>query len=343
MLVDEINIKLLICGEGGVGKTSIVNSFLGKDFPKMYIPSIGANIVKKEYNLKKSNFFLKLSMWDIGGQQAFNPLNPVYFSNLDAAFLVFDLTKPEETLQEIKNTYIKKTTESSKGCITFLVGNKLDLVKNKNDLKKIIDKLPLKNIPLVFISAKTKENIDEVFELMMFNYLQELARQIPKDKYKGLATEFLELIGKEEQELKSLFINLENVDSLKLEGKPAPPITKKVVETETEEAKDQTYKVFEQRLKKLETIKSQIIEAFNNNLSAMEDIILSLKNTPIGSLTNAIDNAAEQLNYLKDDFELKIESFLSLEQNESSELESEFDLENEKSLTKEENKKITGE
>jgi len=343
MLVDEINIKLLICGEGGVGKTSIVNSFLEKDFPKMYIPTIGSNIAKKEYNLKKSSISLKLSIWDIGGQKSFNPLSPVYFNNLDAVFLVFDLTKPEDTLLEIKNTYLKKVAEFSKNCVKFLVGNKLDLINNKSDLIKIIDKLPLKNIPLIFISAKMKENIEEAFELIIFNYLQELARQIPKDKYKGLAIEFLEIISKEEQDLKSLLVNLENIDSLKLQGKPVPPITKKVVETEKEEVKNQIYKDVKQRLKKLEMIKNQIIETFNNNLSAMEDVILSLKNTPIGSLINAIDNAAEQMNYLKDDFELKLDSLLSLEKSEGEQQEGDYELEKEKESNKEVDKEIEGE
>ena len=45
MIVSEVNIKLAILGTGGVGKTSIVQSYLGKEIPSIYIPTIGSNIV----------------------------------------------------------------------------------------------------------------------------------------------------------------------------------------------------------------------------------------------------------------------------------------------------------
>jgi len=86
MLVDEINIKLIIVGDGGVGKTSIVNAYLEKDIPESYIPTIGSNIAKKEYNIKTADFGLRINLWDLGGQRSFNPLNPSFFKNVDAAF-----------------------------------------------------------------------------------------------------------------------------------------------------------------------------------------------------------------------------------------------------------------
>jgi len=51
MLLEEINIKLVLLGDGGVGKTSLINSMLGKAIPKMYVPTIGSNIARKESNL----------------------------------------------------------------------------------------------------------------------------------------------------------------------------------------------------------------------------------------------------------------------------------------------------
>ena len=51
--MDEINIKLLVLGEAGVGKTSLVRSFFGEEIPKTYVPSIGNNIQHKEYILEK--------------------------------------------------------------------------------------------------------------------------------------------------------------------------------------------------------------------------------------------------------------------------------------------------
>jgi len=291
MLVDEINIKLIIVGDGGVGKTSIVNAYLEKDIPESYIPTIGSNIAKKEYNIKTADFGLRINLWDLGGQRSFNPLNPSFFKNVDAAFLVFDLSKPE-TISEIQNVYLKNLTQHSEECLTFIIGNKLDLIEDKKVLKEFIKDFPIKEVPLVFLSALTFENLQEAFELLIFSYLQELEFKYPDDKIKGLDKEYLQLVGKSEGELRKLFVNAESIDSLTLQKKTAVPITKKVVElTNTVEAKEDNLRLVQERLKRLDLIKGQIIDSFNNNLSVVENIFVKLKSTPIDSLLESIDNA----------------------------------------------------
>ena len=52
--------------------------------------------------------------------------------------------------------------------------------------------------------------------------------------------------------------------------------------------------------------------SFNNNLSVVENIFVKLKSTPIDSLLESIDNALGQIDYFKDDFELKLESLLDI-------------------------------
>lgn len=93
----------------------------------MYIPTIGSNIVRKEYKLKNNH--IRVNIWDIGGQKSFNPLNHVFFSNIAAAFLVFDLTNPKEPLSELKQMYIENLRDESPECIILLIGNKSDLIK----------------------------------------------------------------------------------------------------------------------------------------------------------------------------------------------------------------------
>ena len=312
MLVDEINIKLIIVGDGGVGKTSIVNAFLEKEIPESYIPTIGSNIAKKEYNIKTADFGLRINLWDLGGQRSFNPLNPTFFKNVDAAFLVFDLSKPE-TLSEIQNVYLKNLAKNSEECLTFIIGNKLDLMTDKKILKEFIKDFPIKEVPLVFVSALTLENLQQAFELLVFSYLQELEFKYPDDKIKGLDKEFLQLISKSEGELRTLFMNADTIDSLTLQKKTAVPITKKVVELkETVETKEDNLRLVQERLKRLDMIKSQIIDSFNNNLSVVENIFVKLKSSPIDSLIESIDNALGQIDYFKDDFELKLESLLDI-------------------------------
>jgi GTPase SAR1 family protein len=60
MIVSEVNIKLVILGTGEVGKTSIVQSYLGKEVPSTYIPTIGSNISRKEYRLENEHIRVNL-------------------------------------------------------------------------------------------------------------------------------------------------------------------------------------------------------------------------------------------------------------------------------------------
>ena len=108
-------------------------------------------------------------------------------------------------------------------------------------------------------------------------------------------------------------MNADTIDSLTLLKKTAVPITKKVVDLkETVETKEDNLRLVQERLKRLDMIKSQIIDSFNNNLSVVENIFVKLKSSPIDSLIESIDNALGQIDYFKDDFELKLESLLDI-------------------------------
>ena len=310
MIVDEINIKLIVVGDGGVGKTSIINALLNKSIPEVYIPTIGSNITHNDYILESVN--IRLNLWDLGGQRSFNPINPAFFKNVDAAFLVFDLNKPE-TLKEIEDIYLKHLRKNSEECITFLVGNKLDLIEDEENLKKLAKNIAITEIPLVFISARSLVNLKEIFELLVFIYLQEMEFKYPDDKIKGLYSKFLESLDKNEADLRNLLINADKIDSLTLPTESQVPLTKKVVNVVEElEPGEENVRIFQERLKRLDLIKNQIVESFNNNLTTVEILFEKLKKTPISHLIESIDNALGQINYFKEDFELKLESLMDI-------------------------------
>ncbi len=317
MFINEINIKLVIFGDGGVGKTSIINSFLDKVFPERYIPTIGSHISRKEYKLK--DYFIRMNIWDIGGQKSFNPLNPVYFNNVDVALLVFDLSKTKETLLELQKTYLKKLTESSEDCLTYLIGNKSDLISTEDDLKEISGRFSIKEIPLILISAKTQHKVQDLFELSIFNFLQDWDNQI-EDTASGLSEEFLGFIKRSENDLNDLFTNLTNIDLHALKKKSTIMITKKVsISSEIElPEKPEELKDIQYQIPKLDEIKENIINAYSNNLTAIKDIIINLKKTPIALLNEIIDKTSKDLNYFKEDFELKLQSILKLKKEEKN-------------------------
>ena len=316
MIVSEINIKLTILGQWGVGKTSIVNAFIGKDFPAMYIPTIGSNIARKEYKLKDNH--IRLNIWDIGGQRSFNPLNPVFFSNLDSALLLFDLNNPKETLQEILQTYMKNLAHHSPKCITYLIGNKSDLIKPEDSeiLLNNIRQYQIEGFPIIFVSAKTQDNLSEAFSLVVYNFLKKIENEGKEKQLLGISKSFLEFINKTEEDLEHLIINLKEIGPTTLHNKITPTIIKKNVKFDENEVfplreiKDLT-KAQELDFDK-SLIKENIINAFKNNLSIISDLISDLKKAPIDSLISNIDKSLEDLANLKKDFELKLDSILEL-------------------------------
>jgi len=322
MLVSEINVKLTILGQWGVGKTSMVNTLVGKEFPSMYIPTIGSNIARKEYKLKEN--YIRLNIWDIGGQRSFNPLNPVFFSNLDSALLLFDLNNPKESLQEIKETYLKNLSKHSPECITYLIGNKSDLVRPEDSeiLLNNIRKYQIQGFPIVFVSAKTQDNIAELFTLVVFDFLEKLEESGNEAQFQGISKEFLRSVGKSEEELNDLIINIDEIDSNALHRKITPKIIKKNFKlTEKEhvplkEIRD-LKKITEFNIDK-NKIKENIVTAFKNNLVVISELISKLKKSPINTLIDNIDKSLADLSNLNKDFELKLDSILELENSDKN-------------------------
>lgn len=318
--VNEITIKLVILGQGGVGKTSIVNSYLGKDFPDRYIPTIGSNISKKEFFIQseKHSYRIVLSLFDVGGQKSFNPLNPAFYNNVDAAFLVIDLSNPEQSLKEIKNTYLPNLFEYAQESLSFVLGNKLDLISNTKDLKDIINKYFKDEIPLVLVSAKNDQNVEDVFELLAFTYLKELETQDPTDKLTNISKEFLNVINKKESDLKELYVNIKNVNEIKILKERKAHVKKKVIPAyQTDEAKLKQFRVLQRKISKIDMIKNEIVEEFKKNLDVVKEMIITLKKTPIEELNETIDTTSEQLQQMREDFSLSLESLVKIDEEDS--------------------------
>ena len=321
--INEINLKLAILGEGGVGKTSIVNLYSGKEFPSIYIPTIGSNISRKEYKLE--NEHIRVNIWDIGGQRSFNPLNPSFFANIDAAFLVFDLSNPKESTIELQKVYLNHIKERSPDCLVIYLGNKSDLVKPESfgTLMNNLNQNHLDEYPLIFTSAKTQDNVVEAFEFMIYKFLNKFESEGFTAQFKNIISSFLNLIDKKEEDLTRALINLDSIDSSTIHKKITPKIRKKVV---TEEFNDvdvlETPVIAVDNKLQLEKIKTDVIKAFYENFKFIKDLILDIKGTPIDQLLKKIDATSSELEVLKDDFELKLNTVLNLESKlPTSELE----------------------
>lgn len=161
----EYAFKLILGGDGGVGKTSMVHRFVQDDFQNDYKSTIGTSIMKKECEFEGLGSKVRFVIWDLAGQSQFKRVRQSYLANSEAGILVYDVTR-KETYENIKNWHSEITT-ASKGINLLLVGNKCDMVDERqvsldegNQLAGIL------GLSYLETSAKTGENINDAFRML---------------------------------------------------------------------------------------------------------------------------------------------------------------------------------
>ena len=166
--------KIVIVGDYGVGKTSLINQYVTQKFKESYIPTLGVQFTKKI--LKKSDNDVELVIWDIAGQDSFSKIRQRFYDHTQGFIIVYDLTR-KSSLENIKNWYDDGMAHTGKlPCL--LLGNKSDLTENRvineEDVTEIIEKHEMNFNNLFETSAKTGENVEEIFELLAGHILKKI-------------------------------------------------------------------------------------------------------------------------------------------------------------------------
>jgi small GTP-binding protein len=170
--------KVVFIGDPGVGKTSMVAKHVSAAFKENYIPTLGTNISSKNYNIAGNA--VSLMIWDIAGQEVFKTIIEKYFEGTNAAFIVYDVTRPE-TLQSVVVWYHEMMRFVEKTAAVIVVGNKTDLPRRveRKDGEKTANQL---GADYVETSAKTGANIDQTFDRIGKKLLSEVVKTPQKKK-----------------------------------------------------------------------------------------------------------------------------------------------------------------
>jgi len=168
MELKEVNKKIILLGDGKVGKTSIVSRYMSDSFDEGYIPGTGMVVYPKSLQFSFPNLVinLKMSICDMCGQKAYGRIRDTSMTGGQGIIIVGDLARPE-TISSI-DEFWREEVRSTMGILpTVYFGNKLDLVDRSSAPAKLLEATGNKTGTLVILgSAKTGESIKELFDKM---------------------------------------------------------------------------------------------------------------------------------------------------------------------------------
>ncbi len=154
--------KLIIFGDGGVGKTSLTQRYLSGVFEESRNLTIGADFFVK--NLVIDNHNVKLQIWDFAGEERFRFLLPVYCKGANGGIFLFDVTN-QASLQHLP-VWMQIVNENAPNIPILVVGTKIDMVAMRNVSRaEAIQMAKSTNLAgYAEVSAKTGANVENVFE-----------------------------------------------------------------------------------------------------------------------------------------------------------------------------------
>lgn len=152
--------KVVLVGDGNVGKTSLVRRFCEGKFEESRILTIGVDFQIKTVTLGERE--LRLSIWDVAGQQRFRTFRDQFYGGTLAAALVYDVTSPSSFLNLAR--WRDEVLAAAPGVPMVLIGNKTDLGVVVPASEAAGWAKGHGGMPMLQTSALTGENIEELFK-----------------------------------------------------------------------------------------------------------------------------------------------------------------------------------
>ncbi|KAL4429034.1 hypothetical protein ABPG77_006073 [Micractinium sp. CCAP 211/92] len=171
MMVEQlVQSKLVLLGEMGSGKTSLVQRFVRGQYFENQESTIGASFFTKTIPEKH----VKFEIWDTAGQERYHSLAPMYYRGAAAAIVVFDITHPASFERAKKWVWELRQNVQNPNLIIALVGNKVDLAEEARQVPEADARTYAAETGLLYFetSAKADINVTALFD--------EVADKLPK-------------------------------------------------------------------------------------------------------------------------------------------------------------------
>ena len=168
---DYIPCKVVLLGEAGVGKTSLLTRFVSGTFSQLVMSSTGSSFVTKNIELDENNK-IKFQIWDTAGQEKYRSLAKIFYQSAAVAILVYDITT-QSSFNGLKEYWAKEIREiSPEDIIVAVVANKSDdYMEQQVDMKE--GKNLAKELNAIFqtTSAKLGTGVNELFTLIAEKFI----------------------------------------------------------------------------------------------------------------------------------------------------------------------------
>lgn len=167
----DFSFKILLIGDSGVGKSSLLVSFIAGSFDDLP-PTIGVDFKLKQLIVGGKK--LKLTIWDTAGQERFRTVTSSYYRGAQGIILVYDVTR-RESFTNLADVWAKEVElySTNQDCIKMLVGNKVDRdIEREVSREEGIALAQAHKCIFLECSAKSQEKVQQCFEELALKILE---------------------------------------------------------------------------------------------------------------------------------------------------------------------------
>jgi len=168
MPAEVLKAKVLLLGDGAVGKTSLIRRFVVDQFSDDYITTVGTKVSKKDIalSLQGTPIEMVMQIWDVLGQRGYAGVQETALKGAKGALMVYDLTR-EETRRSLEEYWVPMLWRLVGKIPVVIVGNKVDLVPDKVDAREMLGYLTQRyEAAGILSSAKTGEHVEDAFHTL---------------------------------------------------------------------------------------------------------------------------------------------------------------------------------
>ena len=157
--------KIIVVGDGAVGKTSLARRFTTGSFTEDYKMTIGVGFFVKQSTIQtfSGEEQITLQIWDTAGQERFSFILDTYFRGANGGLLVYDVTY-KSSFDSLSN-WLEQIVRNCEGIPIIMVGNKIDLEREVS-FDEAQEFATEHEFDYVETSAKSGENVEDVFDIL---------------------------------------------------------------------------------------------------------------------------------------------------------------------------------